>query len=406
MHIDDEDIQSAVVSFSPQKARLERFDMRFGKSDLKANGALTNMIGYVLGGQTLYGALTVNSSYLDLNPFLQSESGAITAVELPARVEFNMTGAFDQITVSNMTLSNMQGQLIMKDRKLMLVNLKAGFLDGQLVSNGAYSFVKPGNPHVDFDLKMTDLSIPQMFMTLNTVQAFAPMAGFMQGSISGNLHLNSDLGDSLKPIWQTISSKGALQIPEARVEGFAPLGKIADALRFEQLRNPGISNFTPSFDIESGVFSLNPTTLKVAGYEAVLSGSNRLDKTIDYVMKLHVPAQAVKANVNSAISSLIKQDINLLTDETVVVDIGLTGTFDQPHVKTSLSEIARGAGDQLKKEAQAEAEKRKQELEQQARQKVEEQKAELQDTLKKELENRTKEQSEDIKKRIKGLFGK
>jgi uncharacterized protein involved in outer membrane biogenesis len=399
-------ISAANISFSTQQARLERFDMQFGKSNLSANGALTNMIGYVLGGQVLAGRLSVTSQFLDLNPFLQDESGAIAAVELPDRVEFTMSGEFDQIIVANFNLTDVKGQLILKDRKLFLSNLNGGFLDGQIVSNGTYSFTKPGDPHVDFDLKLTDLSIPQLFKTVSTAQAFAPMAEYMEGTVSGNVRLNSDLGDSLKPIWQTLSSNGSLRIPEARVEGFGPLIKLGEALKLERLKNPGFSNFAPSYGIDNGVFNLNPTTLRLSDYEAVLSGSNSLDKSIDYVMKLNIPASDVKANINSALSSLIKQDVNLLTDETVVIDARLTGTFDSPQIQTSLAQIARGAGEQLKKEAQAEAERKKQELEAQAKKKLEEQKTALEDSLKKEIEQRSKGKGDDIKDRIKGLFGK
>jgi hypothetical protein len=364
------------------------------------------MIGYVMGGQILRGTLTLTSGFLDLNPFMQDESGAIAAVEMPARIDFVMSGRFEQIVITNFNLTDVQGQLILRDRKLMLVDLKAGFLEGEMAGNGIYSYIKPGNPHIDFDLKLTSLSIPEMYKNIVTVQAFAPIAGFMKGTVSGDVKMNSDLGDSLKPIWQTLSSEGALQIPEARVQGFKPLEKIGEAIGYERLKNPGFSNFTPSFDIDNGVFNLNPTTLKVEGFDAIISGSNALDKSIDYLMKLNLPASAVKQNINTALSSLIKQDVNLLTDETVVIDINVTGSVDNPQVQTSLAQIAKGAGDQLKKEAEAEAERRKQELERQAKEKVEAQKQALEDTLKKEAEERTKEQTEDIKERIKGLFGK
>jgi hypothetical protein len=399
-------IPSARISFSPQQARLEKFDMEFGQSDLHANGGLSNMVGYALGGQTLKGILTLTSSYLDLNPFLQDESGAIAAIELPDRMDFVMSGRFEQIAVSNFNLTNVQGQLLLRDRKLMLVDLKANFLEGEMVSNGTYSYIKPGNPHVDFGIKITDLSIPEMYKNIVMVQAFAPMAGFMKGSVSGNLKLNSDLGDSLKPIWQTLTTQGAFQIPEARVLGFEPLVKVGEAIKYERLKHPGFSNFAPSFDIEKGVFSLKPTSTKIEGFEAVLSGSNALDGSMNYLMKLQLPASAVKENASAAISSLIKRDVNSLTDETVVIDIGLTGTFKNPTVQTSLAQIAKGAGDQLKREAEAEAERRRQELEQQAKEKIAEQKEALKDTINKQIEEQTKGQTDEIKNRIKGLFGK
>ena len=399
-------VSRANIALSPQQALLQNFEMTIGESDLAASGSLDNIFGYVLAKQVLLGSLAIKSSYFDLNPFLQAEGEALQAVELPDRVEFSMAADFRKVVVTNMELTNMKGKLLLKDRKLSLIDLNAGLLDGTIVTNGIYSYVKPDKPHVDFDLKLTDLSIPGMFKTFVTVQRFAPVAGFMEGQMSGDLKLSSDLGDSLLPIWQTVSSKGALQIPNARIEGFGPLNKIADALKLEQLRDPILRGLSPSYAISDGIFNLDPATLKINDYQVIASGVNRLDKTIDYNLKFQIPAADVKANLNSTVAGLVGRDLNLLTNENIVVNVDVTGTFDKPEVKTALSEIARGAGEQLKEQARREAEEKKQELEAEARQRIQEQKTSLEDTLKKQLESQKKEAEENLKDKIKGLFGR
>jgi hypothetical protein len=396
-------IKAANLNFTPQQANLTNFNMQMGKSDLQATGGLSNVFGYVIGNQTLAGTLSIKSNYLDLNPIMAQPSGALQAIELPDRVDFLMDGIFKEIVITNMDLTNVRGKLALKNRILNIVDLTADFLGGLMVSNGSYIYVKPNKPHVDFDLRMSNLRIPDMYKTFVTVQTFAPMAGYMEGRMSGAVNISSDLGDSLMPLWQTILSKGSLQIPEAKIQNFEPLNKLAGALKLDQIRNPAIHNLTPSYDITNGFFRVNPVSFKLGNYDVVGSGGSGLDKSLDYQLKLQIPASEVKNTANSAISGLLNRDVNLLTNETIIINALLKGPVNNPDVSTSLSDIAKGAGNQVKRQVEQEAEKQKQELEQQAQKRIDEQKKAIQDSLDKEIQ---KKGGEEIKNRIKGLFGK
>jgi hypothetical protein len=396
-------VKAATLNFTPQQANLSNFNMQMGKSDLQAQGGLDNVFGYVLGNQTLTGILSISSNYLNLNPFLQQKSGPLQAVELPDRVDFQMNGAFKEILITNMNMTNVKGRLLLRNRQLTLDNLTGDFLGGSMVSNGTYTYLKPNKPHVDFDLRMSQLNIPDMYKTFMTVQQLAPMAGYMQGQVSGNLNISSDLGDSLMPLWQTILSSGSLQIPKATIQNFEPLNRVASALKLDQFKNPAISNLAPSFDIQKGFFNVHPVSFKIANYDVIASGGNGLDKTLDYQLKVQIPAAELKSSANSAISSLLNRDINLLTNETVVVNAFIKGPITSPNVTTSLAEVAKGAGQQLKQQAEQEVQQRKQQLENEAQQRINEQKAAVEDSLKKEAEKRG---GEEIKNKLKGLFGR
>jgi hypothetical protein len=392
-------VSSADITFSPAQARLEKFDMRMGKSDLRATGGLDNVIGYMIGRQTLMGNLTVNSNYLDITPFMESKGGALQAIELPARVEFQMIGNFAEIILDNMDMTNVKGKLLLKDQTLTLTDLSADFLNGTMISNGNYTYIKPAPPHINFNLKLSQLGIPDMYKTFMTVKQLAPMAEYMKGQLSGNLNFNTDLGDSLLPVWQTIISQGTLQIPHVQIQDFAPLNKVAEVLGLSELSNPAISNLTPSYEIKDGFFHLKPVTFKIGNYQIIASGSNGLDKSLDYSLKVPVPASQIKGGVNSALSSLIGKNVNLQGNETVIVDVGVTGLINNPKISTSLGEIAKGATQQLQQQA-------KQQLEQEAQKKLEQQRSTVQDSINKALEEQKKKQTEDLKKKIRGLFGK
>ncbi len=392
-------VSSANITFTPAQAKLENFNMKMGKSDIKANGGLDNVIGYVLAGQTLSGNLAISSNYLDLTPMMKQPGGALAAVELPDRIDFQMSGIFGEIVLDNMDMTNVKGTLLLKNRTLTLSNLSANFLGGTMISNGTYAYIKPSKPHINFDLKMSQLNIPDMYKTFVTVQTFAPMAGYMKGQVNGNINLNSDLGDSLMPLWQTIIGQGALQIPQAQIENFEPLNKIADVLKMSQFSNPTLKNLAPSFNIQDGFFHLKPINFSIGDIPVIASGSNGLDKTLDYQLKLQLPASMMKNTINSALSGLLGNSANLVGNETVEVNVGVAGPINSPKINTSLGQIAKGAVQQLQQQA-------KQELENQAQQKLNQQKAAVEDSLSKAVENQKQKQTEDIKNKIKGLFGK
>jgi len=399
-------IDRAILKISAQKAALEGLDLKFGQSDIRAEGALENIIGFVIADQVLTGNLNLNSTFCDLNPWLAMDttSQTLTPIELPDKVEFAMKANFGTVNYDKMVLTGVAGDLLLKNKVLTLKNLSANTLEGSISTSGSYSYLPPQYAHIDFDMNISSMSIPEMYKTFVTIQKAAPLANNLKGELSGQIKLNSDLGDSLMPVWDSLSSQGSLHIPQAKIENLEALNKIADALKIAELRNPTLYDFKPSYHISDGRFYLHPVSFKLGEYQVSASGSNGFDKSLDYKLSIQVPAAAAKKQANQAISQLIKQDISLLSDETVVVDIKVKGTVQDPKIETSLAEIVKGTADQLKQAALKEAEEKRKQLEQQAKTELERKKKEAEEKLKAELDKKKKEEEEKLKNKLKGLF--
>ncbi len=391
-------VPQATLNFSPQKVILQKLTVKIGKSDLKANGSLENVIGYLLENKTIKGALNLQSNFFDLNPWLAGESQAIEAIELPERIEFLMAADFKQVQFDNLNMTDVKGNLLLKDKKLNLMDLESKMLQGSMVANGTYDYIPPKKPHIFFDLKLKSLNIPEMFQKFVTVQQLTPMAEYLNGMVSGSVNINTDLEKTLMPVWDKMFSQGALDIPKVNVQNFPPLNKTADILQLSPLHNPALNNLNPSYQIKDGRFYLKPMTFKVDQYQILASGSNGLDKSLDYQLKIQIPAAELKKEANTYIAGLIKQDVNLLTDETVVVDVNILGTIKDPKIQTSASDIVKGTTDQLKQAALKEADKQKSEAEKQAQAELEKQKL--------ELEKKKKEAEQNLKNKLKDLFKK
>ncbi|MCP4583053.1 MAG: AsmA family protein [candidate division Zixibacteria bacterium] len=394
-------IKSAELDVSPQKAMLKNLRLLMGESDISAGGKLENMLGFVLSDQTLKGNLDIQSNKFDLNPWLVEESEDtlyLEAIELPDKIEFVMAVDFKHVIYENLNLTNTRGKLILKDRILKLVGLKSNLLLGSMIADGSYDYIPPQKPKFDFDLELADLNIPEMFKAFNTVQKAAPLARHLQGDLSGKLNISSELGDSLMPDLQSLTSRGSLHIPKARVENLEALNKLADAVKIKELHNPTLVDFKPSYTIENGRFYLNENTFKLADYKVTASGSNGFDKSLDYLVAIDVPT--------AKMGELIGQDLSLLGEKTFVVPATVKGTTDNPRIGLDLKSARSQIGSQLKQTAKDEADKKKKELEQKAKDELAARKKAEEDKLKAEIEKKKKDAEKELKDKVKGLFGR
>ena len=391
-------VEGATLNITPRDARLSNFRSKIGKSDLRADGDLEGIISYVFGDETLKGTLALQSSYFDLNPWMEGESSAMAPIELPGQIEFFLDANFKSVDYDNLKLRDVRGNLLLKDQKLNLMDLQMNTLSGNILANGSYSYLPPAKPNMFFDLELTGLSIPDMFKSMVTVQKVAPIAEYMQGAVNGKLSLSSSLDETLMPTWTDLFSKGKLNIDKATIRDFAPFNKLAETLKINRLHNPALNNIRPSYEVKNGRFHLKPLEFQVDKYKMVASGSNGFDKSLDYNVQVQIPAKELNNQINRQISSLLKRNVSTLNNETVNVDVKIAGTTEKPSLKTAGASVLQSTTDPLKAAAQNEIDKKKSAAEAQAQAALEKQKQ--------ELEKQKKEAEAKLKDKLKSIFGR
>ena len=394
-------ISSAALNLTPKSFKLSNFKMTIGKSDLSGDGDLNNMISYILSNGTLNGRLNISSNYFDLNPFMnnsneKTDTSKLKAVDLPENINFTASASFKKIIYDNLTLENAKGSISLKDRVLNLNNLSADLLGGSFTINGYYE-TKGETPDISFSMDINKFDIQNTYKSFVTVKQFVPMAQYIQGTFGAKLNLTSSLNDEMFPNWNTFNSTGSLNIPHAEVKGFKPLQMAGDKLKIAGLANPSLNNVNTSFKINNGRFYLSQVNYKVAGNDVSLAGSNGIDKSLDYVMGVNIPAGSLKNTVNQTLSTLLKKDVNAISSNNVKVDVLIKGRIDSPSLSVSGGEAAKQATKQVeetvKQEVQQKVEEKKQEITKQAEQKV--------DTVKKQLQKEAEKKIKDIFKKFK-----
>lgn len=408
------------LKFSPKKVELTNFDSKIGESDIHANGDLNNFISYVLTDATLIGKLNVNSNYLNLNPFMtqsandniqnkNTDTMKVEAVNIPGNINFVMKSNVKKLIYDNLEITKFVGNLTIKDSKINMENLSMNMLDGTLKGNGYYA--KSENqekPEIKFSLNISNFDINQTYNKFISVKQLAPIAKYIQGKFSSGLTLTTDLNNNLVPDYDTFNGNGQLDIVSAEIKNFKPFTTLGSMLNLNALSNPNVKNVNPKFKIEEGKFYIFPVKYKVGNYDVSLSGYSSIDQSINYEMDIDVPASGIKKTANSAISSLLKKDINLVKSDKVKVKAFITGTIDSPNIKTSASDIAKNVAssvvEEVKQQVVDKAKAKADSIKTAAENKLKEEAKKQEEAAKKKAEEAKKKLEEEAKKKLKNLF--
>jgi hypothetical protein len=349
-------IDEASLRLSPQRAELRSLAGKIGSSDLRLSGSLDNLVPFVLRGDPLRASATFASRHFDLDEWQSDDS--LEVIPVPANVDLALQATVDELKYGKMMMTNVRGGLRVKDSRATLESFTMNTLGGEIGVTGFYETTNVERPTFDVDLRMKGVDIPTAFNALNTVQALAPVARYARGRVSTDLHLTGPLGKDMTPVFTVLDGKGALRTSELAVQGLPALGKVADALKLDRLRNPTLDSIRASVQIRAGRVHLNPFTVRAGPLSMGVAGSHGIDQSMQYTLNLRVPRSELGADANRVVASLIsragKTGLDLQAADTVALDVRLGGTVTNPTVQTNLADVVASAGRSVKAAAKQE----------------------------------------------------
>ncbi len=416
-------LRSMLLRFTPNSISISNLSGSIGRSDFQGEGEFLNLPAFMFGDKQLSASLRVHSQKFDCNPWLgvttsdnKQKPSNVKPAEFPANIDFTFNASAGEVYYDNMVLRNVLANMRLRDKILSIENASMNAVGGSISMKGAYDTRIAAKPHSTLELSLKKIDFAEAYSAFGTVQAFAPFLSFMKGNFDANIHLNTILGEDLKPDYPTLSSMGGLNIERIAVEGLKPFTQVASMLKIDALTNPTLTQIASKFVIEKGKFNIPRTSLKYGGYDGAIQGASGLDKSIDYILTLNVPAASLSQKANQALSSLLKKEISAIGN-VVPVNITFKGTIDNPQVSISLDNAAvsqlGSAAKVLQDEAQhkineekAKLEQRAKEEEQKLRQRASEEEQKLKQKIAEEQERLKKKVEEEAKKKAEELLKK
>ena len=347
-------VTEASLQISPQRADLRSFSAQIGSSDVQLSGYVENLLPFALRGDPLRGNATFVSQRFNLDEWKSDDS--LTIIQVPGNIDFGLQATVGELIYGKLKMTNARGALRVKDKRATLDNFTMNTLGGSLGVSGFYETVDSVRPTFDTQVQLKSVDIPSAFSALTTVQMLAPVAKFARGNVSTDLHLAGALGKDMLPLFNVLDGKGALKTSDLVIQGLPLLGKIADAIKLEQLRNPTLDSLRASVQIKAGRVQVNPFTVRAGRSALQVAGSHGFDQSLQYTLGLRVARADLGAAANQAIASLISRagrtGLNLQAADTVALGIKVGGTITSPTVQTNLADLVASTGQSVKQAAQ------------------------------------------------------
>lgn len=336
-------LKTATMVFDPKKISLERLEGTVGKSDINVTGSVMNYLGYVLGKEgAIKGIVNFNSGFLDLNEFMSDDGTTTTdtasygVIEIPKNVDFTLKSNIRKVQFMDYSITDANGDIVIKDGIANLSGLKFNMLGGSFVVNGNYNTQDIKHPKYAFGLKIEKLSIREAANKSSLVQAYAPIAGLVTGNFSTDFKISGELLPSMMPNLTTVNGGGDVKIAQASLKDSKLVAGITSLTSLKDADEVTMKDVLMSASISDGRLAVKPFDVKFGDYKTSVSGSTGLDLSIDYNLKMDVPAGKLGTQYNSLIAKYTggKSDPN----SKIPLTVNLGGKYNAPKINVDMAD--------------------------------------------------------------------
>jgi len=408
-------IRNARLEFTPDYLNLANYEGTVGSSDVNLKGKIENYLGYLFKNQSIKGTMNLVSRKFNVNewmtpeetPTTKPEDKPLEPVAIPANIDFVFSAAMNEILYDKWNIQNLKGDLIVRDQAVQMKDLVFKLLGARFKMDGSYDSKDIKKPAYTFDMKIDSLQFQEAYKGFDAMKKLAPIAEKMEGGFGTECRVAGLLDGTMMPIYNTMNASGSVDVYRGVVSGIPILEKISDLTKLNNYREIRFRGTKLAFQIIDGRLHIDPFDIKRGEHVMTIQGSTGIDQSIDYKVKLDVPAPAVAGQAADALSKLVNRSIE--EPERLNVKLNLGGTYPKPNVTGG--SLGAGSGsladqaktklkdelDQKKKELKDQLDNKKKEAEQKLRDEADRKKRELEDKARQE-ETRLREEA-DRKKR-------
>ena len=397
-------IDKTSVTFNTNTIKLEEFNAKTGASDLAIQGNLENFYGFLFKDQKLKGNFNLNSNTFKVDDFLaKSETNVETteksSLKIPAFLDITLNTKAKKVIYDNINLTNVSGNVLIKDETVSLKNLTTDVFGGNIGFNGVVS-TQGKKSNFNMDLNLKELNIADSFTSLDMLKAIAPIAKTIEGKINSTIKISGNLGEGMTPDLKSISGDllGQLLNTKLNTNNSKMLSLLGSKVDFLDVSKLNLNEVKAILAFDNGEVSVKPFNLNYKDIGIKVGGKHGFDNSMNYDITFDVPVKYLGSTVTAALAKLTPKDAAEV--KSVPVNATLTGSFSSPNFS---SNIKNATADLMKNIV----EKQKQSLLNQGKDKL---KDLLSGGTKKDSTTTTTTTTDKTKDKIKnvlgGLFGK
>ncbi|MFO7853193.1 MAG: AsmA-like C-terminal region-containing protein [Bacteroidota bacterium] len=345
-------IEVADFNFSPSSAALEQFKMNVAGNNISLSGRLENYLPFIFKDETLKGRLDLYSEYIDLDTLMsylpvdtvkvEEDTIALTTIHLPQNIDFEFISSVDRFKYNPLEASGLKGNITLKEGVLIIKETGLSTLGGELTVNAEYDSRDTLNPTMAADLSVAGIGIKESFNTFNTVRQLAPVAEGMDGKVFVDFNLSTLLGKGMFPVVESINGSGRLRSEEIQLVSSPIFDKFSSILQIGENYTNTFKDIDANFEVKDGRVYIKPFDTRLGDMEITISGDHGLDRTINYLVNVEVPASELPQGMSSVLTGLAARaallGIEYYQPEIINMNVRIGGTIKDPTITPFLGQ--------------------------------------------------------------------
>lgn len=312
-------LENTGISLRNNTLKLRNAKFSLGKSDVTLSGSIENIKGLVEEGmqQNIEARLSLKSDFIDANELmaifskvskkanevekspeeLVKETQPEITVEkkvfkIPKNIDFVFDSNIKKLRFKTIDLENIHGNLILKNGKLQLSEVKMNTLAADLSASLNYSAIteKEANVHFDFNLNKVEMS--RLSEMLPVLDSLFPMAKSFEGLVNFRIKGVSKIDENMALKTPTLKGIAAIKASNIMIFDSETFKEIAKTMMFKSKEKNPIESLNLEMIISNNQLELLPSYLAIDRYELAVGGTQNLDLSYDYhisVLKSPVP---------------------------------------------------------------------------------------------------------------------
>jgi len=352
------------LTATTQQISITKFDGKIGQSDFALRGDVRNYLAYFFKKEVLKGNLSLKSTYMDFSELSNiqkptkalskgtatksttvASSDSVVAFQVPEKLDLSFVSAIQRAVYDKMPITNINGQINVKDRRIELSNLSMEMLKGKLGINGSYTSNKENKPRFDFKLNMEKMDLPSAYQSLSTFRRYVPIAAMSQGTFSTQFNISGAMNEKMDIVPTSLNGLGVFNTQNLMIVNAPVFEQIKGVIKKEKLKNVSVEDFTAKFQFENGELTLNPFKTSIAGQQTTVSGTLSAARIINLNMDFVVNRDDLGSDINKGLG-ILPGSQNIKTVEASVI---LKGAITKPEVSIDLSKARKQIELEVKK---------------------------------------------------------
>lgn len=342
------------LSLVNKDAVINHFIAEIDQSDIKVTGKILNLVPYLLvDNQPLQADITYQSNYIDPANFMMPLSPANMdpnqkGFALPANIVIDAHVRAQEVVYNTFHAKNVTTDLRWKGKQIVVENLSAQTMEGQLKLDGQVENAPDGRFLVSASAELTDINIQSLFKSCNNFGQQEITHQHLKGTLNGTIDVVSIWNNNLDCDLNKLYALGKLKVTKGELNGYKPievLGKYAD---INELRNLKFADMSNTIEIRNRTIYIPAFEVRNSALNLTMSGTHTFDNYIDYRIKLKL-SEVLRKNRKPSTNEFNEEETS---DGGVNIYLSMKGPIDNYKISYDKIGLKQQVKQDIKKEQQ------------------------------------------------------